>query len=238
MTEGDRLSRGKEFFDAIRAGDTATVKALLDAEPALATAKNEQGQSAILAAIYNQKTEIRGLLLARGIPLEFHEAAGAGHLDCVKQFVEKDPSLVSSYSPDGFPILGLAAVFGHRPVAEYLLEKGADVNAVSKNGTGYTALTGAVASSNADLVAFLLAHGADAGHRYGPGYSPLVEAAANGKLEIVRMLLDHGADPHAKTNDGKTALRFAEERGHKSVAELLRRRGAGGRAATAADTER
>ncbi len=220
------MSRAKEFFDAIRAGDTATVKALLDADPALAGARNEQSQSAILAAIYNQRREIRDLLLARGVPLEFHEAAGAGELDRIKQFVEKDPSLAKSYSPDGFPVVGLAAVFGHLSVVEYLLEKGADVNAVSKNATGYTALTGAVASGNKDLVALLLAHGANADHRYGPGYSPLAEAAANGHLEIVRMLIDHGADPKARTNDGKTALHFAAERGHKTVAEFLRQRGA------------
>ncbi len=220
------MSRAKEFFDAIAKGDTVTVKALLDAEPALATARNEQDQSAILAAIYNQRHEIRDLLLARGIPLELHEAAGAGQLDRVKQFVEKDPSLAKSYSPDGFPILGLAAAFGQRSVAEYLLQKGADVNAASKNATGYTALTGAVASGNKDLVALLLAHGANADYRYGPGYSPLAEAAANGHLEIVRMLIDHGADPKARTNDGKTALHFAEERGHKTVAEFLRQRGA------------
>ena len=222
------MSRVKEFFDAIRAGDATTVKALLDAEPALATTKNEQSQSPIITAIYNQRKEIRDLLLARGVPLEIHEAAAAGRLDRVKQFVEKDLSLAKSYSPDGFPVLGLATVFGHRNVAEYLLEKGADVNAVSKNATGYTALTGAVASGKKDLVAFLLARGANADHRYGPGYSPLVEAAANGHLEIVRMLLDHGADPAARTDDGKTALHFAEERGHNAVAEFLR-----GRAATA-----
>ncbi len=220
------MSRVKEFFEAIGKGDTATVKALLDAEPALATARNEQGLSAILAAVYNQRHEIRDLLLARGIPLELHEAAGTGQLDRVKQLVEKDPSLAKSYSPDGFPILGLAAVFGQRSVAEYLLQKGADVNAASKNATGYTALTGAVASGNKDLVALLLAHGANADHRYGPGYSPLAEAAANGHLEIVRMLIDHGADPKARTNDGKTALHFAEERGHKAVAEFLRGRAA------------
>ncbi len=220
------MSRAKEFFDAIPAGDTATVKALLDADPALAAAKNEQGQSAILAAIYSQRTEIRDLLLARGVPLELHEAAAGGQLDRVKQFVEKDPSLASSYAPDGFPVFALAAAFGHRRVAEYLLEKGADVNAASKNATGYTALTGAVAAGNKDLVALLLARGANADHRYGPGYSPLIEAAANGKLEIMRMLLDHGADLAARTDDGKTPLRLAEERGHKSVAEFLRSRGA------------
>ncbi len=220
------MSRAKEFFDAIAKGDTATVKALLDAEPALTTTKSEQGQSAILAAIYNQRHEIRDLLLARSVALELHEAAAAGQLDRVKQFVEKDPSLAKSYAPDGFPIFALAAVFGQRSVAEYLLQKGADVNAASKNATGYTALTGAVASGNKDLVALLLAHGANADYRYGPGYSPLAEAAANGHLEIVRMLIDHGADPKARTNDGKTALHFAAERGHKTVAEFLRQRGA------------
>ena len=222
------MSRAKDFFDAIAKGDAATVKALLDAEPGLATAKSDRGQSAVLVAIYNQRKDIRDLLLARGVSLEFHEAAGAGQLDRVKQFVQKDPSLASSYSPDGFPVLGLAAVFGHRGVAEYLLEKGAEVNAVSKNATGYSALTGTVASGNKDLVALLLERGADAGHRYGPGYSPLLEAAANGNLEIVRMLVEHGADPAARADDGKSALQFAEERGHKAVAEFLR-----GRAATA-----
>ncbi len=221
------MSRVKEFFEAIGKGDTATLKALLDAEPALATARNEQGLSAILAAVYNQRHEIRDLLLARGIPLELHEAAGTGQLDRVKQLVEKDPSLAKSYSPDGFPILGLAAVFGQRSVAEYLLEKGADVNAVAKNAAGYTALTGAVASGHQDLAAWLVSKGANVNHRYASGFSPLMTAAANGHLEIAQMLLDHGADPAARTDDGKTALRFAEERGQKAVAEFLRQRGAG-----------
>ncbi len=222
------MSRTKEFFEAIGNGDTATVKALLDAEPALATAKNEQGQSAVLSAIYNRRREIRDLLLARGVPLGLHEAAAAGQLDRAKQFVEKDPSLAKSYSPDGFSVLALAAVFGHRGVAEYLLEKGADVDAVAKNATGYTALTGAVASGYRDLAAWLVSKGANVNHRYASGFSPLMTAAANGHLEIVQMLLDHGADPATRTDDGKTALSFAEERSHKAVAEFLR-----GRAATA-----
>ena len=96
--------------------------------------------------------------------------------------------------------------------------------AVSTNGTGYTALTGAVAGSHAAIVQWLLQQGANANYRYGPGYSPLFEAAANGKLEIVKMLVEHGADANAVTNDGKTALQIAEERNHPEVAEFLRRR--------------
>ena len=220
------MSDTTEFFQAIQSGDENKVKALLDADPSLATAKNERGQSAILAAVYSGRNAIRDLLLARGVVLELHEAAAAGQLERVKQFVEKDAALAKNSSPDGFPVIALAAVFGHEAVAKYLFAKGADISAVSTNGTGYTALTGAVASGHREIVEWLLANGADANYRYGPGYTPLLTAAADGRLEIVKMLLDHGADLHAKTNDGKTALSLAEERKHADVAEFLRSRGA------------
>jgi hypothetical protein len=51
----------KEFFAAIRAGNTATARTMLEAEPALATAKNERGQSPIVAAVYSGRADIRDL---------------------------------------------------------------------------------------------------------------------------------------------------------------------------------
>jgi ankyrin repeat protein len=156
---------------------------------------------------------------------EFHEAAAAGQLERVEHFVENDPELARSYSPDGFPVLALAAAFGHFPVVRYLFEKGGDVTAAATNGTGYNALTGAVTGGHEEIAVWLLENGADANYRYGPGYTPLLAAAANGHLEIVKDLLAHGADVHAKTNDGKTAVTIAEERKHPEVAALLRDRG-------------
>ena len=214
------------FFQALQSGNASKVEALLDANASLANAKNEKGQSAVLMAVYSGRKEIRDLLLARGIALELHEAAAAGQLARVKQIVDKDPALANDFSPDGFPVFALAAVFGHRDVVEYLFVKGADVNAAAANGTGYNALTGAVASGHAQIAGWLLNNGANANYRYGAGYSPLLTAAANGHLEIVKMLLEHGADLHAKTNDGKTALSFAQERGHAEVSEFLRNQGA------------
>ena len=219
------MENGKEFFAAIRTGDAATLKAMLDADPSLANAKNEQGQSPVLAAVYSGRSEIRDALIARGAHLEFHEAAAAGQLERVEHFVEKDPDLTRSYSPDGFPVLALAAAFGHFPIVRYLFEKGGDVTAVATNGTGYNALTGAVTSGHEEIAIWLLENGADANYRYGPGYTPLLAAAANGHIEIVKDLLAHGADIHAKTNDGKTAVTIAEERKHPEVAALLRDRG-------------
>jgi ankyrin repeat protein len=220
------MDKAKELFAGIRAGDTAAVRSLLEADPALANSKNEQGQSPVLAAVYNGRAEIRDLLIARGATLEFHEAAAAGQFERVKHLVEKNSALSASYSPDGFPVFALAAAFGHLPVARLLLEKGAQVTAAATNGTGYNALTGAVTGGHSEIVAWLLENGADPNYRYGPGYTPLLAAAANGHMEIVKTLLRHGADLLARTNDGKSAASIADERKHPAIAEYLRGHGA------------
>jgi len=220
------MSSAARFFQVIQARDTAAVKRMLAAEPQLAAARNEKGQSALLLTIYGGNKELRDTLLASGAPLEVHEAAALGDLERVKHLVEKEPVLAKSYSPDGFAVVALAAVFGQREVAEYLFAQGADINAAATNGTGYNALTGAVASGHTAIVSWLLANGADPNYSYGAGYCPLLTAAANGHLGIVSILLASGADLHAQSNDGKTALRIAEERGHPAVAEFLRDSGA------------
>ena len=220
------MSSAAKFFQIIQGRDTASANRMLAAEPELASARNEKGQSALLLTVYSGNKELRDVLLARGVPLELHEAAALGQLERVKQLVEEMPSQAKGYSPDGFPVIALAAVFGHLEAVEYLFGKGADINAAATNGTDYNALTGAVASGHTALVSWLLANGADPNYRYGAGYSPLLTAVANGHLGIVSILLASGADLDAKTNDGKTALSFAQERGHAEVAEFLRSHGA------------
>jgi ankyrin repeat protein len=215
----------KSFFAAIQSGDLAAVRASLAAQPNLANSRNEKGQSPVMVAVYSGRTEIRDALIDHGVTLDLHEAAAIGKMDDVQRIVERDPALAKSYSPDGFPVMALAAAFGHATVVRYLLGRGADVNAVASNGTAYNSLTGAAAGGHAEIVTFLLEQGADANYRYGPGYSPLLTASANGYLEIVKALLEHGADLGAATDDGKSAVNIAEERKHPEVAAFLRSRG-------------
>ncbi|HEY4906817.1 MAG TPA: ankyrin repeat domain-containing protein [Candidatus Acidoferrum sp.] len=220
------MSDVQGFFTAIRGGDVAKVQAMLAEDPPLAESKNEQKQSPVLAAAYSGQAAVRDLLIAHGAHLEFHEAVAAGQMERVEHFVDKDADLARAISPDGFPVVALAAAFGHFAIVKYLFEKGADLTAAATNGTGYNALTGAVAGGREVIAIWLLENGADANYRYGPGYTPLLTAAANGHLNIVKDLLVHGADIHAKANDGKTALLIAEERKHSEVVEYLRSKGA------------
>ncbi len=215
-----------ELFDAIRAGNASTVDALLNSDPSLAGAKNDAGISAVLISLYSGRREICKLLLSRDPELELHDAAAVGNFERTQRLIEKDPALAKAFSPDGFPVVALAAVFGNLEVVRYLFDHGADVNAAATNGSSYNALTGAVASGHTEIVRWLLEHGANPNYRYGPGYSPLLTAAANGHLEIVRLLLGHGADPHASSNDGKSALTLAIERNRPEVAAHLRSIGA------------
>jgi uncharacterized protein len=210
------------LFEAIRSGDVASVNALLDSNGSLASAKNDSGVSAVLMSVYSGRKEIRDLLLARGASLALSDAAAVGDLDRVKQIVESDPGSPRAFSPDGFPVVALAAVFGHLDVVRYLAQNSADVNAAATNGSGYNALTGAVASGHTEIVRWLLENGANPNYRYGAGYSPLLTAAANGHLEIVKLLVNHAADVRATTNDCKSAVTLATERNHPTVADFLR----------------
>jgi uncharacterized protein len=215
------MDAATELFEAIRAADAGKVRELAAAQPAIVNDKNPQGQSAVLMACYMGRSEIRDILIDRGATLQLHEAAAAGNLQRVKELVESDLQLAESYSQDGFPLIALAAAFGHEDIARYLHAKGANPNAIATNGTGYAALTGAVANGHASLVKWLVENGADVNYRYGKGHSPLLVAAANGRLDIIKTLVAHGADPHARTDDGKSALDFAAEHSHSDVTEYL-----------------
>ena len=215
------MSEQKAFFEAIRAGDIATVTSLVGADGSLASARDNLGVSGVLTAVYTGRGEIRDFLIANGAVLELPEAAAVGNLGRVRELIEENQALATALSADGFPVVALAAFLGQLEVVQYLAAHGADINAAATNGSGYNALTGAVTSGHVAVVQWLLEHGANANYRYSAGYSPLLTAAANGRLDIAKLLLDHGADPHATTNDGKSPLSLARERNHPEVTALF-----------------
>ncbi len=218
-------ARQQELFQAIKDDDAGKVRSLLEHEAAPVRVQNETGLSALLAAVYHGRGEISRVLAEKWAPLDIFEATAMGDAARVRELIEANPELARVSSPDGFPLIGLAAAFGHGAVVDLLLSKGADVNASATNGTGYTALTAAVAQKHRDIAALLLDRGADVNHRYGNRWSPLHETALQGAADMAALLLAHGADAGATTDEGKTPLQIARENQRADVVKILEGRG-------------
>ncbi len=118
----------------------------------------------------------------------------------MRELVDRDPSLVNAFGDDGFHPLGLACFFGHVEAARLLLERGAEVDALSRNERIQTAAIHAAAASERT----------DESVRY----------------ELVKLVLDHGADPDLPQGGGFRAIDAARQNGDKQVEELLLGRGA------------
>ena len=211
-----------QFIEAVKAGDVATVRQLIETDIFLADAKGEDGTSALLTAIYYGKEEIARMILDSAPTLTVHEAAAAGLLDQLEDILDEYPELINDVSHDGWTPLHLAVYFNRGDVAEYLIATGADVSAISNNDLGFSPLHSALANRNAQLAKILLRKGADPHARQAEGgYTPLHYAAANGLAEMTSLLLERGVDTTAETDDGRTAHALAVEKGHLTVAELL-----------------
>jgi ankyrin repeat protein len=215
-----------EFLEAIQKGNLPKIDQLLDTTPILASSKTKNGVSPILLALYHGHQDIARTIAAKKNELDVFEASVMGKLDQVKNLIRQDSSLVNSYSPDGFSPVALAAYLGQKETTEYLILKGANVNAIAKNASGFTALTGAIANNHTEISKILVKRGADVNHRYEGGVSPLMEASLNGNIELVSFLLENGADPNAMTKDGKSPISVAREKNHAGVVEVLKRHGA------------
>ncbi len=216
----------EEFFNSIKSGKLAKVAQLVESDPGLLTATAKSGATGILFALYGGHQDIAKFLAAKKLNLDIYEASSLGDVEQVKQLIKRDPEKVKSYSAEGFPALGLAAFLGQEDTVKYLLENGADVNAMAKNPTGYTALTGAVSMGWKEIAGLLLRKGANVNHQYEEGFTALMEASASGNVEMTRLLLTHGADVNTKTKENKTALSYALEKGHQDIVALLKAEGA------------
>lgn len=158
--------------------------------------------SDLLQALYRGDRAKVEELLSGGPELDVFEAAAIGSMDRLRELLDDEASSANAFGDDGFHPLGLACFFGNVDAARLLLERGADVNALSKNEHIQTAAIHAAAAAEGkdepvryQLVQLALEHGADPNLRQGGGFRAIDAARQNGDARIEQLLLDHGAEP-------------------------------------------
>jgi ankyrin repeat protein len=210
------------FFAAIEAGAAEEVRAMVAAEPSLASARDEHGVSAVMRARYRSDQELLVAVLSGDPALDVFEAASLSDVERVRELLDADPSSATAYSADGFTALHFPAFFGGVACARALVERGADVDAHGRGWMTGTPLNSAAAGRHADVARLLLEGGADPDARQGSGWTPLHSAAHNGDPDMVVLLLAHGADPAATNDEGVTVLSMAEQSGNQDVMARVR----------------
>ena len=189
------MSFADDIHEFAQKGNLEGVKSLIDKDPELVNARDNDGRT----------------------PL--HWACRGVHLEVVKFLVEKSADVNAEDSNKIVPLHSLASRNAAEAI-EVLLAKGAHVDAIDYGKN--TALHYAAMSNATDAVAVLVKKGADIEKIEEYGRTPLILGARErGGPKTIKVLLEAGADVKAKDKFGATALHLASWRGKKEVVDLL-----------------
>lgn len=213
--------------------------------------------SALHLAATNADEDIVRLLLENGASVNLW-ALGTPLHRAIKSNAQKIVNLLLDYgadleihdAEDNMCPLAIAAKRGQVDLVRLLLQRGANVHALS--GNGFSALHYAAESDHVDVAQLLIDNGADVNSRKpksfekDPGTTPLHLAALNGNIKMAQFLLEHGAEvnaieysplvyrgvsgwrepkPGPALNRGRTPLHYAAMHNQLETAEYLLKQG-------------
>ncbi|NWW70444.1 ASB3 protein, partial [Climacteris rufus] len=161
--------------------------------------------------------------------LPIHEAAAHNSSECLKLLIDTAPAddYLHSRTFEGLCAVHLSARHGSVGCLRVLLEAGADLNNVTTE-SATTPLFLAVENKHAEVVKFLLQHGANVeGSHSWSGWNSLHQASFQGSTDIMQMLLEKGASKDCRDDFGITPLFVAAQYGQLESLRLLLSHGAG-----------
>ncbi len=239
------------LLDAAERGERAAALQLLS-KGANPNAPGADGTTAIMYAAANDDLELVRALIKAGANVTLKnqfgtsaltEAAILGSAPIIDALLKAgaDPN---TRNPEGETPLMAVARSGRVEAAKRLMEAHADINAKEEWG-GQTALMWAAAQSQAEMVKFLAANGADLDARgvirqwerkviteprpkdmNKGGFTPLLYAAREGCVECARHLIAAGADPNLEDPERITPLNMALLNLHFEFAAFMVKAGA------------
>ncbi len=201
MEEQQQASQRRDaetaFVEAVESGDTAAVRALLEADRSLVSsfrwvrrsrsARYAQTQSALTAAVKRGRTEMVELLLASGADPNMPDGAGA------------------------LPLVEVLRSVGDKAaVMAALLHEGADPLKGDANGKTALHYAAQEAGGSDDLLRRLIAKAGETGGPDVRGLYPLHYAAEQASVPAIRLLVKNGADPNLRSTAPQPKATFVE----------------------------
>lgn len=200
------------LFKAFDNEDYDLAKKMVEKNPRLVLAGNEYGRLSVKDAVRSGRKDLVQLFLSNGVdpnlkdmdrvPL-LNRAVADGNIEIAGLLIDKgarvnpcieklSPNYTSRAWPSGPPLHTAALNRESLEMAQYLLSRGADINAVDSSGA--TAFHLAVMNENSRMAYFLIGKGAKINTMTNDRVTPLHVAR---DPELSRYLIDNGADVNA-----------------------------------------
>ncbi len=222
-----------EIHEAVKAGNLAAVKALIEKDPGQIKAKDETGRTPLHWAARGTNNEILAYLVEKGAGLDalddagtapLHSLASRGNVEGIRMLLAKGAA-IDIPAPNKSTPLHFAALGRQVGAVRLLVESRANLE--SPDDRRRTPLIVAAREmAGPDIVRALLDLGAkiDAADQFGD--TALSLAAWRGSADVVSLLLERKAAFSVNTPDGRQLLGFAVAKGLADLFARMAEKGA------------
>jgi ankyrin repeat protein len=211
---------GGEYYEGLRVttNESATPRGTIIApltDKSDINAKDQFGLSPLLLAIVARDQESRDIIIERKPKMDsttqLFDAVAQGNVAQLTTILKQKPFLVYFRLADGTTPLHVAAQWGTLGAAQFLAQKGGDINA--RDSRGETPLhealarpTGLFARRARNMMAFLIEKGADVNALDQNDATALHRAAKSGDADLLTALLAKNVNPNVRDKSGQTPL--------------------------------
>ena len=153
---------------------------------------------------------------------DIHELARNGSVAEVREFLIKEPEAINKLSDRGISPFILACYRGNNEVAKFLMNKGADVNVCTSEGS---ALYGIIFKNNIEMLSHLLKNGISPNDtcQFRQFGTPLHMAMSLKRYDMVELLLNSGASKSIPNQEGMSIDELLIRYNDESLTKIFKR---------------